>query len=503
MANCVINKAAFTATSIECTLDKEPTCGDWKPIITTQKGTVPEVAALASQTVLCTITSIFPQTPLNWLGYDNITFTGTNFPHDLARSTIDIKFTDTDTTPCLAQSSTTTTLVCLTSPFAGTPASGESYGMTVIINSQTIAASAVPAMKPSVTTSSGLVPNSVSPVLKTKVQITLASDFPYTLDRADFTVNATSTTDATYVRYLNVVEVDDGAKTLSCMFGGAWSGTFQMSIRHAVYGLVDTTGMVLDVSSTVDSFTPQVGSIYGGTLLTITGRNFGTAKTDNPVKVSPGGGLGTTDCFVQTTSATEITCRINTNIDPKTAVRNVATSALESDHELIVFLKTSEEASCVNTAACEWTWTDTLPEVTTMSVAFDATLGAEGWDVVLVGTGFTGDAATVKFEVGGLAQTGTEVTATGAKFRVSDVTSGALASPFLYFPEGLPAGHSVVAAGATLEPRLTQISPNTGSIGGTEIIATVHGVGTATAGLELVDKSGTSICQTLTITAYS
>jgi hypothetical protein len=34
--------------------------------------------------------------------------------------------------------------------------------------------------------------------------------------------------------------------------------------------------MLLDVSSKISSVTPTVGSIYGGTLLTITGTNFGT-----------------------------------------------------------------------------------------------------------------------------------------------------------------------------------------------------------------------------------
>jgi hypothetical protein len=55
------------------------------------------------------------------------------------------------------------------------------------------------------------------------------------------------------------------------MFGGAESGIFQLSIRHKVYGLLDTAGMLLDVSSRVISFSPKVGSIYGGTLLTIKG----------------------------------------------------------------------------------------------------------------------------------------------------------------------------------------------------------------------------------------
>jgi hypothetical protein len=42
-----------------------------------------------------------------------------------------------------------------------------------------------------------------------------------------------------------------------------------MSIRHKEYGLIDTEGMILDVSAKVTQVTPTVGSIYGGTLLTI------------------------------------------------------------------------------------------------------------------------------------------------------------------------------------------------------------------------------------------
>jgi hypothetical protein len=69
-------------------------------------------------------------------------------------------------------------------------------------------------------------------------------------------VNATSTTKPDYVRYMNVVEVDDANKRLTCMFGGALSGKFQISVRHREYGLVDTTNMILDVSAKVTSFSP-------------------------------------------------------------------------------------------------------------------------------------------------------------------------------------------------------------------------------------------------------
>ena len=70
---------------------------------------------------------------------------------------------------------------------------------------------------------------------------------------------------------------------LTCMFGGAYSGEFQIFIKHSHYGRLGTDGRVLDVSASVDSFSPQIGSIYGGTLLTIRGNNFGNEITDNPV----------------------------------------------------------------------------------------------------------------------------------------------------------------------------------------------------------------------------
>jgi hypothetical protein len=117
------------------------------------------------------------------------------------------------------------------------------------------------------------------------------------LDRDDFTVNATFVDDNSYVRYLKVNEVDDSAKTLTCKFGGAESGVFSISIRHATYGLIKSD-LTLDVNSYVTSISPNTGSIYGGTLITIQGTNFGDVYTDNPVQLSFDGGLGNINCYV-------------------------------------------------------------------------------------------------------------------------------------------------------------------------------------------------------------
>jgi hypothetical protein len=63
--------------------------------------------------------------------------------------------------------------------------------------------------------------------LKTVIEISLDDDFPYALeDPKDFTVTASGVNDPTYIRYLNVLTVDNNTKTLRAMFGGAKTGMF-------------------------------------------------------------------------------------------------------------------------------------------------------------------------------------------------------------------------------------------------------------------------------------
>jgi hypothetical protein len=134
--------------------------------------------------------------------------------------------------------------------------------------------------------------------------------------------------------------------------------------------------MLLDVSSKVTNVSPLVGSIYGGTLVTITGTNFGTEKTDNPVQLSTHGGIGSIDCFVQTINPTEITCRVDKDL------RTPKEHDVEAD--MVVFLKTSEEAQCPGDT-CKWKYSSVLPTVTEMTTEFDVDTGK--WLVKITGTG--------------------------------------------------------------------------------------------------------------------
>ena len=123
-----------------------------------------------------------------------------------------------------------------------------------------------------------------------------------------------NSSDSTKFKMMNVIGANDTAKTLTFMYGGAWSGIYNLSLRHNQYGLINTKGLQVTVGSNITLISPNVGSIYGGTLLTITGTNYGNVKTDNPVQISYNGGVGSTNCYVQSTNSTTITCLVDNTI---------------------------------------------------------------------------------------------------------------------------------------------------------------------------------------------
>lgn len=84
------------------------------------------------------MTGVTPTTNLNLLGRDNLTISGANLPWDLSTSTVSITFGDAQSTTCVPQSSTSTELVCLTSPFDATASAGGSTTMIIVINGATV-----------------------------------------------------------------------------------------------------------------------------------------------------------------------------------------------------------------------------------------------------------------------------------------------------------------------------------------------------------------------------
>ena len=71
----------------------------------------------------------------------------------------------------------------------------------------------------------------------------------------------------------------------------------------------------------------------------------------------------------------------------------------------------------------------------------------------------------------------------------------------LYFDVGLPKNHSLIEATFIVTPKLTAISPVSGSVGGTLITATVPGA-TVSDTVDILDSTGASICEITTVTSY-
>ncbi|MFS8159500.1 MAG: IPT/TIG domain-containing protein [Candidatus Roizmanbacteria bacterium] len=79
------------------------------------------------------------------------------------------------------------------------------------------------------------------------------------------------------------MSVDSSTMELFVKYPGAWSDTYSVMVVSSSYGTLDSTGITFIALGTITSFSPTSGSIYGGTLLTITGHTFSSTITDNPV----------------------------------------------------------------------------------------------------------------------------------------------------------------------------------------------------------------------------
>lgn len=180
------------------------------------------------------------------------------------------------------------------------------------------------------------------------------------------------------------MDVDDSTKTVSIKFPGADSGIYYVQISSTQVGRIDQNPLVLTVEGRITSFSPASGSALGGTLITIDGVNFSDDPLDNPVKV------GNNYCLVQTTSSSQITCR----------VMETGTSQPSSTN-ILVFLRTSEEAQ--NDGSDAFEFVTPLETITSVTNSFDSSLNAVV--VTVTGTGFPADnTAGVSLHLDGIEQ---------------------------------------------------------------------------------------------------
>ena len=235
----------------------------------------------------------------------------------------------------------------------------------------------------------------------------------------------------------------------------------------------------------VTSFYPNQGSLNGGTLITINGYNFSNgAITDNPVRV------GYTDCLVQSTSNTQITCLTLPRIQ-----------GVEATEDLIVFLRTFEEA-VFEVSPRTFTWIGTgLPTLTSYSTYFDSTL--EDWVLALTGYGFGTSTTGVELYIDDIIQTVLTVNDTIITLQIVQTLNDTTANIDFYLPIGTPDGEEVfIPNGISLTPMMLSISPLTTSPAGSIIVASVKGVAPHSPGVTLVNQAGVNICSQVTIPQY-
>ncbi len=351
-----------------------------------------------------------------------MTLTGTNFPQSLTSGTFSVTFGGNN--KCLPVSVSPTQLKCITESLKTSPTG--SITMTVAVNGKTDATKSV-TKRTDPTTVESVSPSSVSPVLKATLTLTV-NGYSSTLDKDDLEVWITSKTKAG-VRYnMNVVETgpvsgQPSRQYIKVKFGGADSDTYNFFVRSRSYGSFDASSLTFTTVGKITGFSPKHGSIHGGSLITIDGYHFSaTDIQDNPVRI------GYTDCLVESTTATQIKCR--------TVARHE--NEVGTD-EVIVLLKTYEEADCAVSGGCNFNWVDSA-SVTSHSTAYDAT--ANDYVMTITGTGFQASNvpsltnANTKVHVDDLEQQTLSVSNTQIKVKLNNLKSFKSLDIDIYLPIG-------------------------------------------------------------------
>ena len=112
-------------------------------------------------------------------------------------------------------------MICLTNRFSGTI--GSAVTITVTVNTQTdtsktLTFSAAP------TSVIAFIPSSASPVLTGNITLVISPSFASALTTSDLTAYLENKNDETYKKRLNVIAVDNTAKTVTVKYSGAKSG---------------------------------------------------------------------------------------------------------------------------------------------------------------------------------------------------------------------------------------------------------------------------------------
>ena len=303
-----------------------------------------------------------------------------------------------------------------------------------------------------------------SPVDKIFIDLTLdtaASNLPATNN--DF-IGMLVNSDETYK--MRITEFDRSTGAAKMKYPGAVRGTYNFYLADNS-GNSLSTPKVFTSDTKMTSVTPQSGSVFGGTRITIAGENFPLGSGDVIVKI------GSNICTLVTQERTQLVVD-----SPERGATDIFDSAGAkfdtADENVIIILKGTDEAYCSDTtgAACKFSYlTSETPTITDGAVAW----ATDKYEVTFTGTGFDTTTDNTRVISSGNAQTVTASTATEVKATLTNLVNSNSFWASLYTSKGKVG----VKSGLSVTPKFTQVSPNEGSEGGTLVTFTVLGVGTA------------------------
>lgn len=248
-------------------------------------GLVPVDASVAPHVVPLDITGVSPQN-LEPAGGQLVTITGTNFPSSL-NSEHQITITFSDGQQCDVESVSATEIKCRTRQFA-TGGGSTTLDLDVNLNGNsgqnTIT---VDPVGPAVST---LDPPTASPIAVTtiKINFNMAYDAA-SIDADTFSVELVpknpdlTRPNGALARPLRVVAQDSATRSITVKYGGAYTGEYTLNVKNSVSSIF--CDQTFTATFQIEEISPRTGSLFGGTLITITGKHFGSAVTDNPVKI--------------------------------------------------------------------------------------------------------------------------------------------------------------------------------------------------------------------------
>ena len=464
ISNSKCTSPTATPTQITCTLDVAPAAGQWDVKIIGLNGITPIGAAVSKISVPLTVASITPNTDLNQLGGNVLTIVGTGFDQVTDNSSVVFS----DSTTCTIQTTTATQITCLVNGFdSATIDVVNPYTVTITVNaiadtSQTVSLNAIMDFGRKV------VPNSVSPLKPQELVITLDNNYSERMNDGDFTCYLVSKTDPTVTRSLVIVKVSNSAKAITAMYTGADSGDYYVQVISSSIGRIDKTLMELFVGAKVTSVTPVTGSYLGGTLLTIDGENFSDDILNNSVKV------GDTDCILETSSETQIICRIT---------ETLATAA--SQAPVVVSIRTQADAR--SDIPMLFDYVQPSATMTDLEQIFFKTLNSQLY--IMTGTGFTeNDLTSVSLYIENIPQETYTVSSTRIQFKAINTLDYYSKKVFVYFADGLPIGYSSFTR-VIMTSSLYSITPSIGSSSGTLVTISGTGFGLNTKNLNVIVES--------------